>query len=150
MATISAFADIIILKDAVSGSAGVPDFIETIVRNMPRHQTPMRGGRRWLDVESLKRFEKPFTLLTDKQRHETVDDIAHPNKAKPWMKQGESFFDLMRNLTASGFYTSEMGVKDIGYEGNKPNQWNGVPDDVLRQYNLSYTAKEMNECVKFG
>ena len=153
MATISVLADIIVPKDAVSGNAsdaGVPDFIETIVKNMPRHQTPMRGGLRWQDVESLKRFETPFTLLTDKQRHEIVDDIAYPNKAKPWMKQGVSFFNLMRNLTASGFYTSEMGVKDIGYEGNKPNQWNGVPDDVLRQYNLAYTEKEMNECVKFG
>jgi len=65
------------------------------------------------------------------------------------MKQGVAFFSLMRNLTATGFYTSEIGVKDIGYAGNTPNKWNGVPDEVLKQYNLSYTDKEMKECVKF-
>ena len=60
-----------------------------------------------------------------------------------------SFFSLMRNLTATGFYTSEIGVKDIGYVGNTPTQWNGVPDDVLKQYNVAYSEKELKECVKF-
>jgi hypothetical protein len=55
----------------------------------------------------------------------------------------------MRNLTATGFYTSEIGVNDIGYAGNKANQWNGVPDDVLKQYNIAYTEKELSECVSF-
>ena len=56
----------------------------------------------------------------------------------------------MRNLTATGFYTSEIGGKDVGYIGNVPNQWNGVPDDVLKQYNLAYTEKELKECVSFA
>lgn len=55
----------------------------------------------------------------------------------------------MRNLTASGFYTSEIGVKDIGYVGNQPNQWNGVPPEVLAQYKLAYTDKELKECISF-
>jgi hypothetical protein len=79
-----------------------------------------------------------------------VDAIAYPAKAKPDMKQGVSFFSLMRNLTASGFYSSEMGIKDVGYAGNKPNQWNGVPDEVLKQYQLAYTDKELKECVSFN
>jgi gluconate 2-dehydrogenase gamma chain len=152
MATIAVLADIIIPKDAVSGSAtdaGVPAFIEFIVKDMPQHQTPMRGGLRWLDVESLKRFEKSFVALTPEQRIQIVDDIAYPNKVKPGMKQGGSFFNLMRNLTATGFYTSEMGVKDVGYKGNIPNLWNGVPDDVLKQYGLAYTEKELKECISF-
>ena len=65
------------------------------------------------------------------------------------MKQGVAFFTLMRDLTSTGFYTSEIGVKDIGYKGNVPNQWNGVPDDVLKQYNVAYTEKELKECVSF-
>ena len=66
------------------------------------------------------------------------------------MTQGVAFFNLMRNLVATGFYTSEMGVKDIGYIGNAPFQWNGVPDDVLKQYNLAYTDKELKECISFS
>ena len=52
------------------------------------------------------------------------------------MSAGVAFFNRMRDLTASGFYTTEIGVKDIGYVGNTPNQWDGVPADVLKQYGM--------------
>ena len=152
IATIRVLADIIIPADEVSGSATeakVPEFIAFIVKDMPSHQTPMRGGLRWLDVQCMKRFDKAFKDCSIKQQLEMVDDIAYPEKAKPGMSQGIKFFNLMRNLTATGFYTSQIGVKDIGYVGNTPNQWNGVPDEVLKQYGLSYSEKELNECVKF-
>jgi gluconate 2-dehydrogenase gamma chain len=166
MATITVLADIIIPKDEVSGSASeakVPEFIEFIVKDMPGHQTPLRGGLKWLDVECMKRFDKSFVDCNTEQQLQVVDDIAYPEikytdekgnevkkgKVKPGMSQGVKFFNLMRNLTATGFYTSEMGVKDLGYVGNTPNQWNGVPDDVLKQYGLAYTEKELKECVKF-
>lgn len=152
MATITILADIIIPKDEVSGSASdakVPDFIEFIVKDMPQHQVPMRGGLRWLDVQCLKRFEKPFRDCSEAQRIEMVDEIAWPKKAKPEMAQGVAFFNLMRNLTASGFYTSEIGVADIGYKGNTPNKWNGVPEEVLQQYKVAYSERELKECAKY-
>ncbi|MEO7801405.1 MAG: gluconate 2-dehydrogenase subunit 3 family protein [Ginsengibacter sp.] len=152
MKTIAILADIIIPKDDVSGSATdakVPDFIEFIVKDMPEHQVPMRGGLRWLDMQSYKQFEKTFAECDTKQQMTMVDQIAWPKKAKPDMRQGVAFFNLMRNLTATGFYTSQIGGKDVGYMGNVPNQWNGVPDDVLKQYGLSYTEKELKECISF-
>lgn len=152
MATITILADIIIPKDAVSGSASdakVPDFIEFIVKEKTEQQTPLRGGLRWLDMQCLNRFEKTFKEADSKQQIEIVDEIAYPTKAKPEMKQGAAFFSLLRNLTATGFYTSEIGVKDVGYVGNTPNQWNGVPADVLKQYGLSYSEKELKECISY-
>jgi gluconate 2-dehydrogenase gamma chain len=152
MATITILGDIIIPKDEVSGNAsdaGVPEFIEFIVKDMPSHQLPMRGGLRWLDMQCLKRYEKAFKDCNQQQQMEMVDEIAWPAKAKPEMKQGVAFFNLVRNLVATGFYTSEIGGKDLGYVGNRPNQWNGVPDEVLKQYNLAYTEKELKECVSF-
>ena len=152
MVTITRLGDIIIPRDKVSGSASdakVPDFIEFIVKDMPEHQTPMRGGLRWLELNSLKKFGNSFAAITEKQRFELIDEIAYPNKAKASMKQGVAFFNLMRNLTTTGFYTSEMGVNDVGYMGNVPNQWNGVPDDVLKQYNLAYSERELKECISF-
>lgn len=152
MATITVLADIIMPKDAVSGSASeakVPDFIEFIAKDMPYHQTPLRGGLRWLDMQSFKLFDKAFADCDAKQQIELVDQIAYPEKAKPAMKQGVAFFTMMRNLTTTGFYTSEMGVKDLGYVGNAPNQWNGVPDDVLKQYGVAYSERELKECVSF-
>ena len=152
MATITVLADIIIPADDVSGSAseaGVPDFIEFIVKDKPENQTPMRNGLKWLDIQCQDRYDNPFRECTEKQQLEMVDAIAYPEKAAPEMKKGVAFFSLMRNLTATGFYTSEMGVKDIGYEGNRPNQWKGVPEEVLKEHNLAYTEKELKECITF-
>lgn len=149
MATITILGDIIIPKDEVSGSAsdaGVPAFIEYIVKEKPEHQTPLRGGLRWLDLQCLNRYGKAFKDCQHPQQMEMVDAIAFPKKAKPEMAQGVAFFSLMRNLTATGFYTSEIGGKDLGYMGNVPNQWNGVPEDVLKQHGLAYTEKELREC----
>jgi len=139
MRTITVLADIIIPKDEKSGSASdakVPEFIAFIVKDIPAHQLPMRGGLKWLDMQCLKRYDKPFVDCAQKEQLEIVTEIAYPLKAKPEMKQGVAFFGLMRNLTATGFYTSEMGIKDIGYVGNSPNKWEGVPQDVLKQYGL--------------
>lgn len=152
MKTLGILADIIIPKDEVSGSATdakVPDFIEFIVKDKPENKVPMRGGLQWLDMQCLNRYQNSFAECNTKQQMEMVDDIAWPKKAKPEMKQGVNFFSLMRNLTATGFYTSEIGVKDVGYIGNTPNQWNGVPADVLKKHNLSYTPKELKECISF-
>ncbi len=150
MATITLLADIIIPKDEISGSAseaGVPAFIDFIVRDMPDHQLPMRGGLRWLELQCLSRYGKGFAKATPVQQLKIVDDIAYPNRAKPEMKPGVQFFNLMRNLTASGFYTSSIGVMDLNYMGNQANQWKGVPDEVLKQYQLSYTEKENQDCI---
>jgi hypothetical protein len=153
MATITILADIIIPRDEKSGSASeakVPEFIEFIVKDMPEHQVAMRGGLRWLNLQSIKLFNESFKDLNQDLQFRLIDEIAYPLKVKPAYAQGASFFSLMRNLTISGFYTTQEGVNDIGYMGNRPNQWNGVPAEVLKQYNISYTEKEMNECISFG
>lgn len=139
MATITVLGDIIIPKDDRSGSAsdaGVPAFIEFIVKDMPDHQLPMRGGLRWLDLQCLNRYNKVFKDCTASQQIEMVDVIAYPDKAGPGMQQGVAFFNRMRNLVASGFFSSKMGVEDLGYVGNRPNQWEGVPPEIIKQYGL--------------
>jgi hypothetical protein len=152
MKTIAVLADIIIPKDDLSGSATdakVPDFIEFIVKDMPKHQTPMRGGLKWLDIHCMKRFHHSFVDCNSAQQIEMVDEIAFPEKAKPEMQQGVAFFNLMRDLTATGFFTSKIGIEDLGYVGNKPTQWDGVPQDVLDQYGVKYDARTLAESVKF-
>lgn len=153
MATITVLGDIIMPKDATSGSASeakVPEFIEFIVKDMPEHQVPVRGGLRWLDLHSFNKHGKSFVSCTYEQQIGIVDEIAYPKKAKPEVAQGVSFFNKMRDLVTTGYYTSEIGVKDLGYMGNVPNQWNGVPDDVLKQHGLAYTDKENKECISYS
>lgn len=138
---VTVLGDIIVPADAVSGSAsqaGVPAFIEFLLKDKPEMQTPMRGGLKWLDVQCLKMFEKTFLECTSSQQLQLIDLIAYPKQAKPEYSQGVKFFSLIRNLTLTGFYTSQMGINDLGYKGNTPNTWEGVPQDVLDKYGLSY------------
>lgn len=143
MATITVLADIIIPKDEFSGNASeakVPEFIEFIVKDLPDNKIPMRGGLKWLDVHAQKTYGKAFIKCAAKEQIAIVDEIAYPELAKPHLQQGVAFFSLMRNLTASGFYTTEMGVKDMGYVGNRPGVWNGVPADVLKEHGFDTEA----------
>ncbi|GGH11228.1 gluconate 2-dehydrogenase subunit 3 family protein [Sphingobacterium alkalisoli] len=136
-ATITLLVDFIIPKDDISGSAseaGVPDFIEFMVKDLPEGQIPMRGGLKWLDVRSQKKYNNVFIECKQEEQFALLDEIAYPSKANPEVQQGVAFFTLLRNLTASGFFTSQMGVKDIGYVGNIPGVWNGVPQDVLKEH----------------
>lgn len=151
LSAITILCDIIIPKDDHSGSASdakVPEFIEFIVKDQPRYKVPLRGGLKWLDVKSLKLFKKSFAEASNAQQLELVDLIAFPEKAAPENAAGVSFFNTMRNLTATGFFTSKEGMKDMDYRGNQPNAWDGVPDEVLKQYGLEYDEKTLSECLK--
>ena len=137
MATITVLADLILPKDETSPSAsevGVPDFIEFIVKDIPNHQIPMRGGLKWLDVYSQKQYNKVFIELSEENKTAILDQIAYPSKASPEVSQGVSFFNLMRDLTSSGYFTSKEGINYLGYVGNRPGVWTGVPADVLKEH----------------
>lgn len=152
LATIAVLCDIILPASDTAGSAtdaGVPEFIEFIVKDIPNHQLPVRGGLMWLDAESNKRFNKEFISLSSSEQTAIVDDIAYPDEdnKKPQMSQGIAFFDRMRGLTLTGYYTTKMGMDDLGYVGNTPNIWDGVPEDILQQYGFAYEEEWLAKCV---
>ena len=72
---------------------------------------------------------------------EIIDLIAWPEKAKPEMEGGVKFFNMLRNLTATGYFTSEIGFKYLGYVGNRPNVWDGVPEEVMKKHGFAYEEK---------
>lgn len=151
MKMVAVLADIIIPADETSGSAtdaDVPDFIEFMMKDFPAFQVPTRGGLMWLNNQCRSRFEKSFLDCSEDERMEVIDLIAWPDSAEPGMEYGVRFFNRMRNLTATGFFTSEMGINDIGYKGNTPGFWNGVPEHVLEKHGLSYDEKTLNVCIK--
>ena len=139
-ATIVALGDLIIPKDDRSGSAsdsGAPEFIDHIVSVQPERQVAARGGLVWLDTECRRRFDKTFLAATDAERRQVLDDIAYPAKADRRFSHGVRFFNGMRDLVAAGFWSSRMGVKDIGYMGNVPvAEWTGAPQNVLDHIGL--------------
>ena len=138
-ATVTVLADIIIPKDDRSGSAtdaGVPEFIDFTMIDRPKMQTQMRGGLRWLDTACRTRFGKDFVDLAASDRTVMLDAIAYPKKAAPEVSQGAAFFTAFRNLVATGFFTSKIGIADLGYMGNVPTVWNGCPQECLDHLGL--------------
>lgn len=140
--TVRVLADLVIPKDERSGSAtdaGVPEFMDFMMTDRPQMQEPMRGGLAWLDTECRERFGKDFVDGTDAARRAVLDDIAWPARATPELSQGVAFFNRFRDLTASGFWSSKMGVADLPYIGNVAvPQWNGCPEDQLKRLGVSY------------
>ena len=132
--------DLIIPKDARSGSAtdaGVPEFMDFLMADQPPRQTAMRGGLAWIDHECEERYDKRFLECTPEQRTAVLDDIAWPQRAKPQFAHGVAFFNSFRDLTASGFWSSKMGVEDLQYIGNvMVAEWKGCPPDALKKLGL--------------
>lgn len=148
--TIATLCDIILPKNDKYGAAtdaGVKEFIAFIVNDMPHQQTPIRGGIMWLDHYSNRLNHKDFVDCTDKEQFYICDQIAYPEKTNPELKQGEKFFTRMRNLTLTGYFTSKMGIEDLGYKGNIPNVWDGIPQDVLDAHGLQYDKDWLAKCV---
>ena len=94
-----------------------------------------------MDHRAGERFETDFLGCSEQQQLQIIDEIAYPDNAAPDMEGGVRFFNTMRNLTATGFFTSEIGLNDLGYVGNTPNSWDGVPQEVLDKHGLQYEER---------
>ena len=140
LATVRVLVDYIIPKDDRSGSAtdaGVPEFMDFMMIDQPNRQNAMRGGLAWLDLECHRRFDKRFIVCTDAERRQVLDDISWPQRIGPNMGPGVTFFNSFRDLTASGFWTSEMGINDLQYMGNTfVPTWTGCPPEVHKKLGL--------------
>jgi gluconate 2-dehydrogenase gamma chain len=146
-ATVRVLSDQVIPADERSGSATdalVPEFIDFILddpvaepRERESLQTRVRGGLAWLDRECRGRFSKAFVECAAGERTAVLDDIAWPEKAQVEMAAGAAFFTLFRDLVASGFWSSRVGVEDLRYTGNTfVAEWRGCPPAVLARIGL--------------
>jgi hypothetical protein len=140
-ATVRLLVDLIIPKDERSGSAtdaGVPEFMDFMMIDQPARQLPMRGGLAWIDRECLRRYDKPFTACAAAERTAVLDDIAWPQRARPEHAHGAAFFTSFRDLTASGFWTTRMGIDDLQYLGNVGvAEWKGCPEEAVKKLGLT-------------
>jgi hypothetical protein len=134
LATVTLLGDLIIPKDDRSGSASdakVPEYMDFLCAESQSTGNWVRAGLTWLDAESTKRFQKGFTATTPEQQTAILNDIAWPAKAPEGMQDGVRFFNRFRDFTASGFWSSQMGVKDLGYMGNTfVREWTGCPPEA--------------------
>ena len=118
--------------------ANVPEFIEFMVKDHQPFQTTIRGGLMWLNNYCNRTYGTNFVNSTATQQKQLLDQIAYPDSDAKEQKFEVEFFSLMRNLVVTGYFTSQVGIKELGYVGNTPNLWNGVPDDVMEKHGFTY------------
>ncbi|GLU44031.1 gluconate 2-dehydrogenase subunit 3 family protein [Allomuricauda sp. NBRC 101325] len=152
METITLLSTIILPPKEPHGGpieAEVPEFIEFIAKDIPELELTLKGGLMWLDHQSNSNFNTEFKTATLEQQKQILDTIAFQDIETPLDEQPLEiqFFALMRNLTVTGYYTSKVGIADLGYKGNQPNVWDGVPQDVLDQHGVAYDPKWIAKCV---
>lgn len=114
-AMVERLTDIIIPSDGTPGSkeAGVAEFIDFMVASDPEPQYPLRTGLVWLNAHSERIFGKKFLALTSDEQVSLLEPLGFKNKARAGEEDGRKFFALVREYTITGFYTSEIGYKEL-------------------------------------
>jgi gluconate 2-dehydrogenase gamma chain len=153
--SVSILVDSVIPRDERSGSATdakVPEFMDFILADADTSDASriaMRGGLAWLDLACEDRSGKSFADCSDAQRRAMLDEIAWPKKARPEMTQGAAFFSRFRDFTASGFFSSAMGWKDLQYLGNVAvAEWDGCPPAALEKLGVTDSIMDARPAKK--
>lgn len=150
--TLNVLADLILPADdkgPAASATGTTAFIEFMANDYPDFKMPLRAGLAWLSAESLERFQNnDFTQLDASQQTAILDDIAFlPTDRTEMLTAPVAFFDLLRKLVLTGYFTSKEGIKDLGYQGNIPNIWDGVPPEVLAKHDVDYDPEWLAKCI---
>jgi len=123
--------DLIIPKDEVSAGAleaGAPEFIDLLASNNKRLATLFTGGLAWLDHHA----GCPFAELKPEQQTAILDQIAFRKNDSPELGPGIRFFEWARRMTVDAFYTSPVGIQDVGFKGNTAMGTFHVPAEALK------------------
>lgn len=159
--TLRRLTELIVPADSVSGSAldaGAPEFIDLLANQNPKIAEIFHGGLAWLDAEMRRRVNSTFTGATPAQQTALLDDIvaaertfgARRTESMVLEKQAQqkehaaytmapahpstaavAFFDWARKMTVDAFYTSPIGIRDIGYIGNRAYSKYEVPKESI-------------------
>lgn len=143
LATVTVLADLTLPADRrgpSAGEAGVPEFIDFVMAEEMDNRDRMRTGLAWLDTEAKSRFGKGFVDASAHDQKLILDDIAWPKQALEQFGEAAKFFTEFRNLTATGYWSSKVGVEDLRYIGNTAvAHWDGCPEPQLKKLGVSYT-----------
>ena len=153
--TIERIANIIIPPNEFGNinDAGVVEMIEFIAKDWstPAHnnygENVLRKGLIVLDNLFENKFNNKLTDCSDDQIKSIFDIISYNDGIEEDFKEAASFFATYRYMVVTGWFTSEVGMRDLGYKGNIPNVWDGVPEDVLKDHDVSYDEEWIAKCV---
>ena len=140
-------AEMIIPQDDTPGArqAGVAEFIDFMVAN----RAPVSGSRDvrstedalemgneaqnrfilgldWINTHCRAEFGRAFMDSTHEQQNSLLEELAYKTKFKPTTESGREFFQMMRDYTVVGYYTTKIGLESLGYTGLRTT-WPKMP-----------------------
>jgi gluconate 2-dehydrogenase gamma chain len=120
-AMVERLAEMIIPSDGTPGAkeAGVAEFIDFMVASDPETQYSFRTGLSWLEAHSKRALGQRFIELAPEQQNFLLEPLAYKEKTRPGEEDGRAFFRMMREYTVTGFYTSEIGYKELDHPALK-------------------------------
>ena len=133
--------------------AGVVELFEIIAKDFstPAHdeygEKVLRRGLNVFDKICNERFGVNLIDCSEDQIKSVFDSIAFNDNKDEGLQEAIRLFAVYRGMVLTGYFTSEVGINDLGYKGNTPNVWDGVPDDVLKDYSVSYDEEWISRCV---
>ncbi|VUD69303.1 hypothetical protein TDB9533_04670 [Thalassocella blandensis] len=144
LAILQQMCNLIIPEDSKSPSAGslgahhyINEYVSAPYEWCQQDCITVRGGLIWINSESQRRYDKSFLALKESQQKAIFDDISWEETAKAEFRSPARFFAKVRDLTATAFYSTEQGMADIGFIGNKPMaNFDGPPEEILKKLKL--------------
>jgi hypothetical protein len=159
--TLRRLTELIVPADSRSGSAldaGAPEFIDMLASQNVELARIYHGGIAWLDAEMHRRYDKEFAEAAPAQQTAMLDALVEAERIMQERSAEESayvrgeiyrmfsnytaktgtplaagvrFFDWVRKMTVDAYYTSPVGIKDLGFIGNGALSKYEVPKEVL-------------------
>jgi hypothetical protein len=132
--TLKNLANMIIPADEHSpgaSDAGAAEFIDFLSNRNPDLAAIFNGGLAWLDNYMQKHYGASFLDAKPEQKTELLDKLASKNNTTPETAPGEQFWTWVRNMVVDAYYTSPVGVKDLGYMGNGAMSEFSVPAEAV-------------------
>ena len=136
--TLQRLSDLIIPADEHSPgalAAGAADWIDFMASNSTELREIFTGGMAWVDHDMQRRYGADFVDAKPEQQTAMLDLIGVEKNAAPENAAGIHFFHWARNLVLDAYYTSPIGIKELGYMGNTAVSEFHVPEEAL-QYAL--------------
>jgi gluconate 2-dehydrogenase gamma chain len=120
-ATLQKLADFIVPSDERSPgavAAGAAEFIDLLASQNPQLLAIYTGGIAWLDFTVQRRYSSDFVSAKPDQQTAVLDLIAYRKNESAELGPGIKFFEWARRMVVDAYYTSPIGIKEVGYMGN--------------------------------
>lgn len=111
--------------------AAAAEFIDTLCSGSKAMAAIYTGGLAWMNAEMRRRYEVTFVAAKPEQQKALLDLIAYAKNASAELNPGIQFFDWARRMTVDAYFTSKVGIAELGFQGNSSMQTYTVPVESI-------------------